>query len=293
MSRTSSKVHLINLYKWRSIVASIACFITIVLSLGSVAYGILTDTSLESVRAEFEWFTVDSNLLTAFAALMVFPYAVDGIKKKMLVYPKWVLLIHYAGTICITLTMVFTLFVIRWYDPQLAFGDERIYLHVICPLAVLISFFMVESDYSIDKSDTFLGMIPFALYSFVYFYFVVIAKSWEDHYKLNTFVPFYVSIPIMYILAYIIACAIRYVQNSLLKYREKKLKAIWDEDLSPVEIKIEIYSLGIHAGLHQNKQSVSIPYGILEEVNNKFGIKIEELVQAYAKGVIDGFKEKC
>ena len=292
MRRTSRKVHLINLYKWRSIVALIACLITIFLSLNSVAYGILTEVSIESVRKEFQWFTVDSNLLTTFAALMVLPYAVDGIKKKMLVYPKWILLVHYGATICTTLTMVFVLFFISWYDPQLAFGDENIFLHIICPLAVLISFFMVESDYLIDRLDIFYGLSPFIIYSFVYLYFVVIAKSWEDHYMLNTFVPFYISFPLMYVLAYIIACLIRYIYNSLSKFREKKMKAIWDKDLDPVEIKIDIYSLGVHAGLHQSKQDVSIPYGILEEVSDKFDIKIEELVQAYTKGVIEGFKEK-
>ena len=292
MRKATNKIHLVNLFKWRSVVALIACAITILFTLGSVAYRLLTAPTLEQVRTEFEWFTTDSNLLTAFAALMILPFAVEGIKRKRMVYPKWLFIIHYAGTICTSLTLVFTVFIISWYNPQLAFGGANFFLHTICPLAVLISFFMVESNHSITKLDVFHGLIPFIAYSLIYFYSVVIAQTWEDHYMLNTFFPFYVSIPLMYILAFIIASIIRYIHTFLQNYRQKKLKSIWENELDAVTIKIDIYSLGIHAGLHQGKEDVSIPYDILEEVGNKFDIKMEDLVDAYMKGVIEGFKEK-
>lgn len=291
MKKTNKKVHLVNLFKWRSIVAFIACFLTISLTLGSVVYGILTEPG-ETVKTEFEWFTVDSNCLTAFAALMILPYTVEGIRRKRLVYPKWMFIIHYAGTICISITFMFIMCFASWHDPVLAFKDENIFLHIFCPLAVLVSFFMVESGYRITRKDTLLGLIPFTIYAFLYFYNVVIAKNWVDHYQLNTFTSFYISMPVMFLLTYVIAMVIRFINNKLLVYREKQLRIIWDEQLDPVSIKIEIYSLGFHAGLKQDKEDVSIPFDILEEISNKFNIKLDELIDAYTKGMINGFKEK-
>ena len=292
MNLKNKRAHLINLYKWRSLVAYIACLVTIVLSIGSVVYGILTEVSIESVQTEFEWFTVDSNFLNAFATLMILPYTIEGIKKKRLTYPKWQLLVHYAGTICTTLTFVFVLFFVSWFDPQLAFGDENIFLHIVCPIAVLISFFMVETERELTKKDTIIGLIPFFIYVVAYLYNVVIAHNWEDHYQLNTLAPFYVSLPLMIILAYSIAIIIRVVHNKILRIREKKLRLIWDEDLDPVTIKIEVYSLGMHTGLHQDKQDITVPFDLLEDIANRFNIKIDELCRAYTKGVIDGFKER-
>ena len=76
----------------------------------------------------------------ALATTMIIPFAIEGIQKKRLTYPKWAQRIHYAGVINTTLTMVFVLFVISWYDPLLAFGEENFFLHIVCPLLVLISF---------------------------------------------------------------------------------------------------------------------------------------------------------
>ena len=291
MKKTTKRIHLVNLYKWRSITALIACLITVVLTSGSVVYAVANDSS-QIVNSEFEWFTVDSNCLTAFAAIMIIPYAIDGIRKKRFVYPKWALMIHYAGAICTTLTLVFALCFISWFNPELAFGEENVFLHIVCPLTVLISFFMVESSYKLTIKDTLIALIPFIAYSLLYLYNVVFARSWDDHYMLNTFAPYYVSMPLMYLITYHIAVFIRKIHNKLVSYREKKMKILWDDDISPVEVKIEMYSLGFHAGLHQNVYDVSIPFDILYDVSNRFDISVSDLSKAYVKGAIDGLKER-
>lgn len=70
------------------------------------------------------------------------------------------------------------------------------------------------------------------------------------------------------------------------------MRAIWDEELDSVSVKIEIYSLGFHSGLKQDKDDISIPFNILEEISKKFDIKLEELINAYTVGIINGVKEK-
>jgi len=284
-------VHLINLFKWRSKVTLVACIVTLVLTSGSVIYGVVTDTP-ETVKTEFEWFTIDSNLFMTLATMMIIPFAIEGIQKKRLTYPKWAQRIHYAGVINTTLTMVFVLFVISWYDPLLAFGEENFFLHIVCPLLVLISFFMVESVHPLTRVDNIRSLFPFAVYAALYIINVVFLKRWDDHYMLNTFLPFYISLPLVTTLIYVIGWVIRIVHNRLLKYRETKLKMVWNEDLDPITVKIEVYSLGTHAGLYQEKDSVSVPYDILEQVSERFGVGLEELSRAYNKGVIDGLREK-
>ena len=289
--KENKRVHLVNLFKWRSILAQIACLVTFFLSVASIVYGIATNTE-GTANKDFEWFTIDSNLFMAFSAMMIFPFTVEGIQKKRLTYPKWVLLIHYAAVINTTVTMVFAVCFISWYDPVLAFGEENKFLHIICPMLVLISFFMVEARHVLNRKDTLIALIPFSMYAILYIYHVVYAKDWIDHYMLNTFMPFYVSLPLMLVFVYVVGWLIRMVHNRLMESRDDELKTVWEEDHDPVSVKIEIYSLGTHAGLYEEKDNITVPFDILEEVSERFNIRLEELGRAYNKGVIDGMKEK-
>lgn len=289
--KETKRIHLINLFKWRSWVTFIACLVTLILTAGSVIYAIKNDP-LDFVRTQFEWFTVDSNLFMALAAMMIIPFAIEGIQRKRMTYPKWAQRIHYAGAINLTMTLVFVLCFISWYDPVLAFGEENLVLHIICPLIVLISFFMVESTNVLTRMDNLRSLVPFLIYGFLYYINVVVLGRWDDHYMLNTFLPFYISGPLVALLAYIIGFVIRIIHNRLLRYRENTLKKIWDQDLDPVSIKIEIYSLGTRGGLYEEKESLTVPYDILEQVSKRFNIRLEELSLAYNKGVIDGMKQR-
>lgn len=291
MNKNTKNVHLINLFKWRSQIALAACLDTLVLSSGSLVYDLVTSPP-ETATTEFQWFTIDSNIFMTLAVMMIIPFAIEGIQKKRFTYPKWAQCVHYAGVINTTVMLVFVVFFISSYDPELAFGKENFFLHIVCPLLVLISFFMVESVHPLTRLDNIRSLIPFTIYAILYLINVVFLKTWEDHYLLNTILPFYISMPIMFVVAYSIGWLIRIVHNKLLKYREKKLKMIWNEDLDPVTVKVEIYSLGTHAGLYEEKDSISVPYDILEQVSQRFNIKLIELSNAYNKGVIDGLYEK-
>lgn len=293
MKRNEKKrIHLVNLFRWRSTIAFAACLVTILLSLGGVGYSFVSVT-LKEVREMFKWFTIDSNILTALAATMIVPYAVEGMSRKRLTYPKWLQRIHYAGTVCLTLTMAFAVLFISWFDPVIAFGGANFFLHIISPLMILLSFFMVESGHTLDLIDNLLSIIPVAAYGGLYYYNVILTGNWDDHYHLNEYVPFFVSILILFVLVYLIGWGIRSLYNRLLARRDKVLKRIWDDDgLDPVTVRIEIYSLGVHAGLYEEKDSISIPFDILEEVSDKFGIKLTELSKAYMKGALDGLEGK-
>ena len=135
-----------------------------------------------AVSDYFRYFTALSNLTTALAAGFILPFAVNGIRRKRFVYPRWLFLMHYAGTICTTLTLLFALVFILPWDPAFAVGGGQKFLHIICPIAILIAFLLVEGGYLLTRRNTFFCLIPFLVYSLVYLIMVVFVKRWPDFY---------------------------------------------------------------------------------------------------------------
>ena len=67
---------------------------------------------------------------------------------------------------------------------------------------------------------------------------------------------------------------------------------LWDEDVSPIEIKIEVFGLGRYMGKRENKSYVTLPLDIIMIIANKYHIKNEELIAVFTKGVLDVILEQ-
>jgi hypothetical protein len=244
----------------------------------------------------YKYFTENSNTLTAIAAAFIIPYAVDGIRKKRFTYPLWLARLHYAGTICTTLTMFFALTIISMYDPHLAFGDENLYLHFVCPIAILISFWFVESDRELTAQDSLICMIPFVIYVAVYICNVVFIGEenggWRDLYKVVTFVSPAFSLPGMMLVAFGTATLVRLVYNKLTAIRRANLYAALSDDADPVEIRIEGYGLGRYVGVHEEEDSISLQVDVLRPLAEKYNISLDDMMRVYTRGVIDGLKDR-
>ena len=189
-----ARQYLIDLQKWRSAAALAACCVTLVFSVVAINWATVTYVSKGwDPPSMFRYFTRLSNILTALASAFIIPYAVNGVKCKRFIYPKWLSLLHYAGTICTTLTMLFSLAAILPFDAEAALGGSNFYLHTVCPIAVLVSFLLVESGYIYTLKDNFYCLAPFLLYAVVYVVMVVFVGEanggWADIYKLVTYVP--------------------------------------------------------------------------------------------------------
>lgn len=294
--KPGAKQYLIDLQKWRSRTALIACVITLFFALYGIAGGLVQYAYHGDIAKElFRYFTVDSNCLTAFAASILIPFAVEGIRKKRFSYPKWAAMIHYSGTICTTLTMVFAMCFISWYNPELAFGGYNILLHIVCPSMVLISFFLVESHFHYTVKDVLLCMIPIAVYAVVYIFNVVILTEanggWPDIYSLTSFLPIPVTLVGMFLLAFGVAMAIRAVYHRLGAERIKKQYGVWKDDMDPVEIRIEMYGLGRYAGHHEDRSYAILPLDIIDLLAEKYQIDKQDLINPYIRGLLDGQKE--
>ena len=286
--------YMIALHKWRSVMALIACTVSLVCTAvavcGSIVLYVKDDAELSEL---FRYFTTLSNIITALASAFIIPFAINGIRLHRFVYPKWLSLLHYSGTICTTLTFVFAFAFILPTNRELAIGGYNTYLHVVCPLAVLISFEMVEDNYKFSKKDMFLCLTPFIIYSLVYLVMVVFTGKWEDMYMITYFVPAYVSLPAMWLLALGVAFTIRKLTNALIQKRQKKITAAFDErEYDKVELNIEVFGLGRFYGHHDDEDDLSVPYDILDTLAKKYSLNVYDLLQIYNKGLIDGVKER-
>ena len=290
--------HIIALSKWRSRLALIASLITVSCTMYAIAGGIIKYVRLGwELGTLFNWYTINSNFLTAFSASMIIPFAVEGIRKKHFSYPKWVAMFHYAGMVCTTLTMVFSVGFISWYDPVLAFGEYNLYLHVICPVMVITSFFPVEAGFPYTKKDAVLAAVPTFLYEVIYALEVVVIGQenggWVDMYYLNTYLPFTVSAVGVTLLALGITFLIRLLYNGLTrKRRERMLSRLWPKDVSPVEINIEIFGLGRYMGRHADTKFIELPLDLITMIAEQYNLKTEALMKPYIRGFLDSLRDR-
>lgn len=288
---------MISMLKWRSKIALVACIVTFVCAFLAIGASMVRYVHQEwAVSNLFRFFTTLSNMLTALATTFITPFAVEGIRKKRFVTPKWLSMLHYSGTVCISIVFVFAMCFILPYDRDFAIGGSNFYLHVICPVMVLISFMLVESRHEYSKKDLLKCLMPFIIYSFIYLFMVVIKGpengGWNDLYKLNTFIPAYISFPLMWAFAFGVAMAIYKISGMINRKRRERMIASWSEDTDPVSINIEVYGLGRYYGLQGDRDDLSIPYDIIEMLAERYSMDTERLVKVYLKGLTEGVKEK-
>ncbi len=99
--------------------------------------------------------------------------------------------------------------------------------------------------------------------------------------------------PLVYLYVFLIADGLRRLNNFKNKHLRKTLTRAWNNDVDEVAIKIDIYGLGRYIGLHGEKNSINMNFDVLYELSKAYDVKLEELATVYAKGVIDGEREKA
>ena len=290
---------MITLHKYRSIIALVSGTLVFILTFRAVAISLYTahiEQKIDPSYGVFHYFTVNSNILSAVGAAFMIPYAIEGIRKKRFVFPRWVTLFQYSGAICTTLTMFFALtFILSTQGPEVAVGGMNFWLHVICPIMSLALLFTVETDRKLTLIDSLYCLLPFYLYSLVYITNVVLVGEynggWKDIYMFNTYLPATISAPLMYMFGFFVATTIRVHYNRLSEKHKKDFVAAWADDTDPIGINIEIYGLGRYQGRHSDINSITVPIDIFEMLAEKYGISVDKLCTIYNKGVIDGLKE--
>ena len=297
-NRKDSRGNIIVLSKRRSLMALIACLITLGFSFYGIAGGMVLYVEDDlSAGMIFQWFTTISNSITCLAACMITPFAVEGYRKKFFSLPKWVTVFLYMGMVSTTLTMIVSVGFISRVDPAFALGGYNTYLHIVCPVMVIISFFMIESGYLYSVLDAVLAVIPTFMYTIVYIIEVIVVGEqkggWEDLYHVMEYVPAPVAAVAVPAAAFGVSMLIRLINNARVRRGRKELMSkLLPEGVSTAEVKIEMFGLGRYMGKHSDPEYVELYLSIFNSIANQYELKPEELVSPYIRGFFDSFNEK-
>lgn len=178
----------------------------------------LVETGIDS----YKFFTTDSNILAAVSSLILIPYEINILRGKREKLPRFAVVLKYVGMTSVMLTFltVITLLLPQYGAPFLLLGTA-FYMHLAGPLAALITFLFLETDCAVKLSETFLALIPAALYGAVYLTEVVFIGEgnggWVDFYTFNRGGYWYITVFVILGVTYLIAVITRLIHNKFVK----------------------------------------------------------------------------
>ena len=126
------------------------------------------------------FFTNLSNIFLLVACSIMLVYNIKNVINDKYEFPKWAYTVKYVACCATTLTMVT---VVVFLSPLMVYigrsyfdlyKHNSLFLHLISPLLGLISVIFLERSKNFKFKNTFLGLIPTALYSIFYIIMVVI-----------------------------------------------------------------------------------------------------------------------
>ena len=290
--KTTAREYLTLLLRRRSVIALCCVILTLALAFYGIIEGVNRTTIVlgENGFSSFIYYTMVSNMFAALSAAFVFPFAVGGVRKKRFILPKWVALIYYTATVSIAVTMVFVLAFMSWAFPNDAFGGANFVTHVICPLLILFSFFQIESGHVFTWRDRLVGIVVCFAYLTVYFIEVAVVGEanggWPDIYRVCEFTSPALAIPAFLLLAFGVSTAVALISNRITKKRNKKTYMLWEDDLDPVEVRIEAFGMGRAAARHDEDNNIQIPYDILTNLSERYDVDREDLLRSFFKGLM-------
>ncbi len=131
----------------------------------------------------FRYFTTLSNVFCAIASLIV------AIAELCGTVPFWALLLKYAGTAAVTVTMltVFLFLGPTSHEWKGLLSGAELFLHLVCPVLAIVSFLVFEKT-AMPAWSIVIGLLPVPVYGVLYMYKVIFApesKRWEDFYGFN------------------------------------------------------------------------------------------------------------
>lgn len=296
MTANQNREYLTNLFKRHSIIALCCSILTLILSFYGVIAGVNHTIEVMGRNGfiSFIFFTNISSTLCALSVSFIIPFAVEGIRKKRFILPRWVAVMYYFSACSTAIVMVFVSLFISRVSPKDAFSGFNLVTHILCPMLILIIFFQVENGYIYSWKDRLIGFIPFFIYMIVYYIEVVLIGEtrggWPDIYRIREYMRPELAIPLMGLFGLVISSLVATLANYLTKIRKKKMYQHWKEGMDPVEVKIEAYGLGTMEGETGKDNSILIPLDILEYLAERYQMNTEELIRPYIKGVINGRK---
>ena len=292
-----SRDYLTNFFRRRSIIALCCGICILILSFYGMIAGVIRTITVKGRDgfSAFFYFTRISNLLAMVSVSFLIPFAVEGIRKRRFVLPKWIAVLHYLSATSIAIMMVFVFAFMSWTSPDNAFvGIHNLFLHVICPILILISYFQIENQHQFSLKDCLIGCIPFYLYIVIYVIEVLLIGEenggWRDLYHIQEYVSPALIIPLLLLFGFVVSYLVAISSNYLVKKRKEKMFLYWEKDTDSIEAKIEAYGLGNMMSKTKDENDILIPLDILEYLAQKSHLNTDDLIKSYMTGFLNGKK---
>ncbi len=153
-----------------------------------ISYFFTESTFIKSTTEIFRFFTTDSNILAAVAAVVVMIFDIKIIRGKTEKIPQAAIFFKFAGTACLMITFLTSLFyLVPMYGFSFIFGGTFFHMHMTAPLMSLFSLCLFEKSDRLSFIKSHLAYVPMAAYAAVYFVMVnVIGEAnggWRDLYS--------------------------------------------------------------------------------------------------------------
>ena len=192
---------------------SIVVNLIIVLWMAYCTYNIVTKGLGGNMSGRFitalRYYTVESNLLAAFSALVMFIARLANGQPK-----SFSSNLKYYGTCTVSVTLVTVLvFLGPNFGLKKLLAGDNLYLHLIGPLLCIISYCFLDRGPKLSMSHVWKSLIPTLVYAIVYFVMVIILKKWPDFYGFNAGGKWYISVAAMLAGAFVISLIIKALHN--------------------------------------------------------------------------------
>lgn len=169
----------------------------------------------------FQFFTVDSNLLAALAALLLLIGQISFLRGGKPPHPALLVLKHVGATaVGVTFFTVFC-FLGTLYGYRSMIAGVNLYMHLLTPLLAMLGFCLLEKQPRLRFRGVFLGLLPTILYGIVYVILVVFQKRWLDFYGFNIGGHWILSCCLMVIATFLISLGLWALRRASAGKREK------------------------------------------------------------------------
>lgn len=176
----------------------IFAFIVNLAIVGLEIVGLILSVQRHGVKV-FQFYTENSNYFALIVSAIFCIGAIVALIRKTRIR-KWLHILRYVSTVCLTLTLIIVLIVLIPLYPDtfayMLFGNSNLYQHLLCPVFSLISFILLEKHESLPKKAIFYALIPTIIYGvacIILNLFKVITGPYPFLYLYA--IPWYISAP--------------------------------------------------------------------------------------------------
>ena len=289
--------------KMRYIVGIVICSLVVVMAFTALTLS-LTDFfktgSSEAGIGTLKMFTTISNVIAAFSAAMCLPFQIDGLRRDRYNLPSWIVIVMYAGTVGVFITMFTAATLVSAYQgfAKTMFTGSSLFMHTINPILITFLFVLVISDVRIKFSHSFISIIPLVAYMILYFFMVFVLKVWTDHYKTNAFFPWPISLLLMITVGFGVSQLIRILHNLTNKYVSKSIERYYKESPDfefPIIGTAVAHLAKLESKFYYEGDDVYIPTDIIQMLSERYNaskLPVDVLYDIYLENYLISIGKK-